>query len=95
MTVALTRWIVMWQNGKTLKKIRVQRDYAIRSPLVQAIPLIGKIYDSDTLRFWGGDISGFIFLLVKSIIIWILRHLPEKFGHGSLSYSAHDIAVEM
>jgi hypothetical protein len=80
-------------DGNTLKKIKVQRDYFIRSPLLQLIPVFGEIYDSENLRFFLGDTQAFIFLFVKSLVFWILRHLPPKVWHNWLGLSIQDIAV--
>ncbi|KAG6548877.1 hypothetical protein Mapa_009640 [Marchantia paleacea] len=44
-------------TGKRVKKVKVQRDYFIRWPLLQAVPIIGDIYDSDKLRFLIGRIT--------------------------------------
>lgn len=65
-------------DGKTLKKIKVQRDYFIRSPLLQFIPVFGDIYDSEKLRFFLGDSEAFIFLFLKSSVFWILRYFSSK-----------------
>lgn len=55
------------QNGKTVKKIRVQRDYFIRSPLVQYIPIVGEIYNSDTIRFVLGNTQA----LIVQFFLWL------------------------
>lgn len=44
-------------TGKRVKKVKVQRDYFIRWPLLQAVPIIGDSYDSDKLRFLIGAIT--------------------------------------
>jgi hypothetical protein len=76
-----------------LKKIKIQRDYFIRSPLVQLIPVIGEIYDSEELRFVLGDITSFLFLFFKSLFFWFLRLLPAKVWHNWLGFSMQDLAV--
>ncbi|KAL3676641.1 hypothetical protein R1sor_026589 [Riccia sorocarpa] len=63
-------------TGKVLKKIKVQRDYYIRAPGVQLIPIIGEIYDSDQLRYFLVEgtasiyrfINGAYHLLVPAIL---------------------------
>nr|PNR26906.1 hypothetical protein PHYPA_030387 [Physcomitrium patens] len=37
------------QGGPTLKKIMVQRDYFERSPILIFIPILGRIYDSNSI----------------------------------------------
>ncbi|KAL3694824.1 hypothetical protein R1sor_008475 [Riccia sorocarpa] len=49
------RDVIDENTGKVLKKIKVQRDYFIRSPIVQLIPIIGNIYDSERLRYIVGE----------------------------------------
>ncbi|KAL3694825.1 hypothetical protein R1sor_008476 [Riccia sorocarpa] len=44
-------------SGKVLKKIKVQRDYFLRSPLLQLIPVVGDLYDSDKLWYIVGEVS--------------------------------------
>ncbi|KAL2632869.1 hypothetical protein R1flu_004348 [Riccia fluitans] len=53
------------KTGRVLKKIKVQRDYFIRSPLVQAVPILGDIYDSDKLRYIGGEATGAVVRFVQ------------------------------
>jgi len=70
------------QNGKTVKKIRVQRDYFIRSPIVQLIPIVGELYNSDWLRFLLGNTQA----LLAQFFLWLLTLvLPPKLGHADLS----------
>jgi len=58
-------------NGKKVKKIRVQRDYFIRSPIVQLIPIVGEIYNSDSLRFLLGNAQS----LFAQFFLWLLTLL--------------------
>ncbi|KAL3676642.1 hypothetical protein R1sor_026590 [Riccia sorocarpa] len=44
-------------SGKVLKKIKVQRDYFLRSPLLQLIPVFGDLYESDKLWYMVGEVS--------------------------------------
>jgi hypothetical protein len=55
-------------GGKKVKKIRVQRDYFIRSPTIQLIPIIGELYNSQTLWFLIGNFNALLF----QGFIWLL-----------------------
>ncbi|KAG0576839.1 hypothetical protein KC19_5G111900 [Ceratodon purpureus] len=61
-------------NGRKVKKIKVQRDYFIRSPILQLIPFLGEIYDSDTLRFFLGNTLA----LMNKFILWLVNLLSPS-----------------
>lgn len=53
------------QGGKTVKKIKVQRDYFQRSPLLLMIPVFWRIYDSDTIRTLIGSLQATTFDVLR------------------------------
>lgn len=48
---------------KTVKKIKVQRDYFEFSPFLRVIPVVGDIYANQNLRFFLGAIEANMFLI--------------------------------
>lgn len=48
-----------------MKKIKVQRDYFQRSPLLSNFPIFGRIYDSDRLRTLIGTLQATTFDILK------------------------------
>ncbi|KAL3694826.1 hypothetical protein R1sor_008477 [Riccia sorocarpa] len=75
-------------TGKVLKKIKVQRDYYIRAPGVQLIPIIGEIYDSDQLRYFLVEVTASIHRFLISayhlLVPAILREAVFKFWRAFL-----------
>jgi len=53
------------QGGKAVKKIKVQRDYFERSPLLLMIPIVGRIYDSDMIRTIIGGLQATTFDVLR------------------------------
>jgi len=76
-------------SGQTVKKIRVQRDYFIRSVMVEFIPMIGSIYQSDTIRFIIGNTQALVFLFIQWLVTQLL---PPKLWHGWLGLYSFDVA---
>ncbi|KAG0565438.1 hypothetical protein M758_8G185700 [Ceratodon purpureus] len=77
-------------NGKTVKKIRVQRDYFIRAPAVEFIPIIGDIYDSESLRFFWGNTLAFLVQFFQ----WLISALfPPKYWQSWLGLDSGDVAM--
>ncbi|KAJ7560503.1 hypothetical protein O6H91_04G132700 [Diphasiastrum complanatum] len=66
------------EDGKVVKKIRVQRDYFERAPFILAIPIIGDIYASQTLRFLIGLFQARLFMLMRLIfMIFLPKHIAQ------------------
>ncbi|KAJ7560502.1 hypothetical protein O6H91_04G132600 [Diphasiastrum complanatum] len=66
------------EDGKVVKKIRVQRDYFERAPFIVAIPIIGDIYASQTLRFLIGLLQARLFMLMRLIfMIFLPKHIAQ------------------
>jgi hypothetical protein len=79
-------------NGKTVKKIRVQRDYFIRAPIVEFIPIVGQVYDSTSLRFVGGN---FLALFIQ-FVQWLVSFLfPPKYWKEVLGLDSGDVAFRI
>jgi len=53
---------------RPLKRIKVQRDYFERQPILVALPIIGDIYKSEELRFIVGRFQANAFLLVREFV---------------------------
>lgn len=68
---------------KTLKKIKIQRDYFFRDPITCMLPIIGDIYLSDTLRFFLGRTQATIIRMVRMLAGQIL---PSDVGAGFFGY---------
>lgn len=57
--------------------IRVQRDYFIRSPIVQLIPSVGEIYNSDNFRFLLSNTQAINSCTVQNVAdTFFVGHLP-------------------
>ena len=69
---------VPWQDDKVVKKVKVQRDYFERSPMMQQIPILGQIYNSYPLRFLLGNAQAGLFHFLQALATWIL---PKRL-HG-------------
>lgn len=67
------------EGGKTVKKIKVQRDYFERSPLLQFIPFFGPIYDSDYIRFLIGGLQASLFNGLRTVVYIAF---PPNLWHG-------------
>ncbi|KAG0565401.1 hypothetical protein M758_8G182500 [Ceratodon purpureus] len=53
------------EGGRTVKKIKVQRDYFERAPLLTLIPIIGPLYESDMIRNVLGSLLAATFDVLK------------------------------
>jgi hypothetical protein len=77
------------EGGKTVKKIKVQRDFFERSPILLMIPIFGQIYDSDTIRTLIGTAQATTFELIRSAFYFFL---PAHLWHGILGLWCTEIA---
>jgi len=68
------------QSGRTVKKIKVERDYFIRSPTLEIIPIIGKIHDSDNIRFFLGHLVAGAWMVATWIFVMMWHSLLAIFG---------------
>nr|XP_024366430.1 uncharacterized protein LOC112277867 isoform X1 [Physcomitrium patens] len=80
---------IFWQKGQTVKKVKVQRDYFQRDPLVQFIPVIGQIYNSNTLRLIIGNTQALLFQIFQWVITLLL---PPKLWHRWFGLYSFDVA---
>nr|XP_024366431.1 uncharacterized protein LOC112277867 isoform X2 [Physcomitrium patens] len=76
-------------KGQTVKKVKVQRDYFQRDPLVQFIPVIGQIYNSNTLRLIIGNTQALLFQIFQWVITLLL---PPKLWHRWFGLYSFDVA---
>ncbi|CAK9219369.1 unnamed protein product [Sphagnum troendelagicum] len=67
------------QSGRTVKKIKVERDYFIRSPTLEIIPIIGKIHDSDNIRFFMGHLEAGAWMVATWIFVMMWHSLLAIF----------------
>jgi hypothetical protein len=79
------------QGGKTVKKIKVQKDYFLRAPTLQFIPIFGRIYDSDTIRFILGWMMATFFVLARTLF---LIFCPATLWHGLIGLWSREIEAE-
>ncbi|KAH8937898.1 hypothetical protein BDL97_16G054200 [Sphagnum fallax] len=68
------------KSGRTVKKIKVERDYFIRSPTLEIIPIIGKIHDSDNIRFFLGHLVAGAWMVATWIFVMMWHSLLAIFG---------------
>lgn len=66
---------------KTLKRIKIQRDYFQRVPSLLFIPILGDIYASHTLRFIIGRMQALGFRTARNIVRMLV---PEHISRGLL-----------
>ncbi|EFJ30391.1 hypothetical protein SELMODRAFT_440311 [Selaginella moellendorffii] len=59
------------EDGRELKRIKVQRDFFQRSPLLQAIPFFGEIYSWNLWRDLLGRVDAAFFRLVQRLVAWV------------------------
>ncbi|KAL3694827.1 hypothetical protein R1sor_008478 [Riccia sorocarpa] len=65
-------------TGKVLKKVKVHRDYFLWSPIIEAIPIIGDIYDSEKPRYIVAEVTAFfIELFVRAYNLLVPAKLRE------------------
>ena len=78
-------WIVPYlfdpQGGKRVKKIKVQRDYVERGPLLSMIPIFGSIYASDIIRTFIGEVQAKVFEAIRAVLYLAF---PPNLWHGIL-----------
>ncbi|KAH8944312.1 hypothetical protein BDL97_13G104100 [Sphagnum fallax] len=79
------------EGGKTVKKIKVQKDYFLRAPTLQFIPIFGRIYDSDTIRFILGWMMATFFMLARTLF---LIFCPATLWHGLIGLWSREIEAE-
>ncbi|KAG6541267.1 hypothetical protein Mapa_017318 [Marchantia paleacea] len=60
------------KSGKTIKRIKTQKDYFLRDPLIQLIPIVGPLYDSDSVKFVLGGILTQAFRTVQSAYFMVV-----------------------
>jgi hypothetical protein len=79
------------QGGKTVKKIKVQKDYFLRAPTLQLIPILGQIYDSDTIRFILGWMLATFFVFARTLF---LIFCPATLWHGLIGLWSREIEAQ-
>ncbi|CAM6051251.1 unnamed protein product [Sphagnum compactum] len=79
------------EGGKTVKKIKVQKDYFLRAPTLQFIPIFGRIYDSDTIRFILGWMLATFFEFARTLF---LIFCPATLWHGLIGLWSREIEAE-
>ncbi|KAI5077459.1 hypothetical protein GOP47_0007283 [Adiantum capillus-veneris] len=73
-------------NGKVLKRIKLQRDFFERDPIIQILPIIGPIYSSEKIRFMLGRLEAATF---ESLRYFVTFFLPSHIKHGLLGLWTH------
>lgn len=74
-----------------MKKIKVQKDYFQRAPTLQFIPIFGRIYDSDTIRFILGWMLATFFEFARTLF---LIFCPATLWHGLIGLWSREIEAE-
>ncbi|MCO5605916.1 hypothetical protein L7F22_060102 [Adiantum nelumboides] len=73
-------------NGKVLKRIKMQRDFFERDPLIQILPVVGPIYSSQMVRFFLGGLEALAFESLRHLVTFFL---PSHIKHGLLGLWTH------
>ncbi len=74
-----------------MKKIKVQKDYFLRAPTLQLIPILGQIYDSDTIRFILGWMLATFFVFARTLF---LIFCPATLWHGLIGLWSREIEAQ-